>query len=351
LVVREALLREHYRGGQSFFVAPRIADLRGAEAFLKTIVPEVKTAVAHGQMNAQILEEVMTTFYERKIDVLISTNIVESGLDIPTANTMIVQRADMFGLSQLYQTRGRIGRSKARAYAYLTTPPDKKLTETATRRLEVLQSLDQLGAGFSIASHDMDIRGAGNLLGEEQSGHVREVGIELYQEMLEEAVSSLRQGTDDTAVEDQWSPSINLGASVLIPEDYVADLNVRMSLYRRLSSLTTRADIDAFAAELIDRFGPLPEEVTHLFEIVAIKQLALAAGVEKIDAGPKGGTIAFRNNHFANPAALIQLISRHSGTMKVRPDQKIVVTRDWPTPDDRLKGAKALLTQLAKLAA
>jgi len=345
LVVREALLREHYRGGQSFFVAPRIADLREAEAFLKAIVPEVKTAVAHGQMNAHILEEVMTTFYERKIDVLISTNIVESGLDIPTANTMIVQRADMFGLSQLYQIRGRIGRSKARAYAYLTTPPDKKLTETATRRLEVLQSLDQLGAGFSIASHDMDIRGAGNLLGEEQSGHVREVGIELYQEMLEEAVSSLRQGTDDTAVEDQWSPSINLGASVLIPEDYVADLNVRMSLYRRLSGLGTRADIDAFAAELIDRFGPLPEEVTHLFEIV------LAAGVEKIDAGPKGGTIAFRNNHFANPAALIQLISHHSGTMKVRPDQKIVVTRDWPTPDDRLKGAKALLTQLAKLAA
>jgi transcription-repair coupling factor (superfamily II helicase) len=351
LVVREALLREHYRGGQSFFVAPRIADLREAEAFLKATVPEVKTAVAHGQMAAHVLEEVMTAFYERKIDVLISTNIVESGLDIPTANTMIVQRADMFGLSQLYQIRGRIGRSKARAYAYLTTPPDKKLTETATRRLEVLQSLDQLGAGFSIASHDMDIRGAGNLLGEEQSGHVREVGIELYQEMLEEAVSSLREGADSSAVEEQWSPSINLGASVLIPEDYVSDLNVRMSLYRRLSSLTTRADIDAFAAELIDRFGPLPEEVTHLFEIVAIKQLALAAGVEKIDAGPKGGTIAFRNNHFANPAALIQLISRHSGTMKVRPDQKIVVTRDWPTPDDRLKGAKALLTQLAKLAA
>ncbi len=351
LVVREALLREHYRGGQSFFVAPRIADLRETEIFLKATVPEVKTAVAHGQMSSHILEDVMTAFYERKIDVLISTNIVESGLDIPTANTMIVQRADMFGLSQLYQIRGRIGRSKARAYAYLTTPPDKKLTETATRRLEVLQSLDQLGAGFSVASHDMDIRGAGNLLGEEQSGQVREVGIELYQEMLEEAVSSLRAGTDDTTVEDQWSPSINLGASVLIPEDYVADLNVRMSLYRRLSGLTTRADIDAFAAELIDRFGPLPEEVTHLFEIVAIKQLALAAGVEKIDAGPKGGTIAFRNNHFANPAALIQMIHHHSGTMKVRPDQKIVVTRDWPTPDDRLKGAKALLTQLAKLAA
>jgi transcription-repair coupling factor (superfamily II helicase) len=292
----------------------------------------------------------MTAFYDRKVDVLISTNIVESGLDIPTANTMIVQRADMFGLSQLYQIRGRIGRSKARAYAYLTTPPDKKLTDTATRRLEVLQSLDQLGAGFSVASHDMDIRGAGNLLGEEQSGHVREVGIELYQEMLEEAVSSLREGGDALAGEEQWSPAINLGASVLIPEDYVADLNLRMSLYRRLSGLESRADIDAFAAELIDRFGPLPDEVRHLLEIVAIKQLALKAGVEKIDAGPKGGTIAFRGNQFANPLALIKFINQHSGTMKVRPDQKIVVSRDWPTPDDRLSGAKALMGQLAKLA-
>jgi len=350
LVVREALLREHYRGGQSFFVAPRISDLREAQEFLKTVVPEVKAAVAHGQMSAKLLEEVMTAFYERKIDVLVSTNIVESGLDIPTANTLIIQRADMFGLSQLYQLRGRIGRSKQRAYAYLTTPPDKKLTETATRRLEVLQSLDQLGAGFSVASHDMDIRGAGNLLGEEQSGHVREVGIELYQEMLEEAVSGLKQG-GETEVTDQWSPTINLGASVLIPEDYVADLNVRMSLYRRLAGIETRDDIDRFAAELIDRFGPLPDEVKHLFEIVTIKQLAKQAGVEKIDAGPKGGTIAFRNNQFANPVKLIQFINQHSGTMKVRPDQKIVVARDWPTPDDRLTGAKGLLTQLAKLAA
>ncbi|HVV27139.1 MAG TPA: transcription-repair coupling factor [Rhizomicrobium sp.] len=351
LVVREALLREHYRGGQSFFVAPRISDLADAMAFLKEAVPEVKPALAHGQMSAKVLEEVMTVFYERKIDVLVSTNIVESGLDIPTANTLIVQRADMFGLSQLYQLRGRIGRSKQRAYAYLTTPAEKKLTETATRRLEVLQSLDQLGAGFSVASHDMDIRGAGNLLGDEQSGHVREVGIELYQEMLEEAVAALREGDESEAVADQWSPAINLGASVLIPEDYVADLNVRMSLYRRLASIETREDIDRFAAELIDRFGPLPDEVKHLFEIVTIKQLAKAAGVEKIDAGPKGGTIAFRGNAFANPVALVKFIGQHGGTMKVRPDQKVVVTRDWPTAEDRLSGAKALLAQLAKLAA
>ncbi len=350
LVVREALLREHYRGGQSFYVAPRIADLREAEEFLKVTVPEVKAAVAHGQMASTALEEAMTAFYDRKIDVLVSTNIVESGLDIPTANTLIVHRADMFGLSQLYQLRGRIGRSKQRAYAYLTTPADRKLTETAERRLQVLQSLDQLGAGFSVASHDLDIRGAGNLLGEEQSGHVREVGIELYQEMLEEAVSQMRAGETAGELSDNWSPQINIGAAVLIPETYVSDLNVRMALYRRLAGIESQEDIERFAAEMIDRFGPLPPEVDHLLAVVAIKQLCRSAQIEKVEAGPKGGTISFRNNQFANPIALVRLISDHQGTMKVRPDQKIVVSRDWPTPEARLKGVRALVGQLAKLA-
>ena len=350
LVIREALLREHYRGGQSFYVVPRISDLREAQEFLRASVPEVKSALAHGQMASTALEDVMTAFYDRKVDVLVSTNIVESGLDIPTANTLIVHRADQFGLSQLYQLRGRIGRAKQRAYAYLTTPPDRKPTESAERRLEVLQSLDQLGAGFTVASHDMDIRGAGNLLGEEQSGHVKEVGIELYQEMLEEAVSQMRSG-EAAEIADQWSPQISIGASVLIPEAYVPDLNVRMALYRRLAGIETREDIERFAAELIDRFGPLPEEVRHLFEIVAIKQLCRAASVEKVEAGPKGGTIAFRHNEFANPLALVKFITAQRGTMKVRPDQKIVVSRDWPTPEARLKGVQAVLTQLAKLAA
>ena len=349
LVIREALLREHYRGGQSFYVAPRIADLRDAAEFLKTAVPEVRAAVAHGQMASSALEDVMTAFYDRKIDVLVSTNIVESGLDIPTANTLVVHRADMFGLAQLYQLRGRIGRAKQRAYAYLTTPADRKPTETAERRLEVLQSLDQLGAGFTVASHDMDIRGAGNLLGEEQSGHVKEVGIELYQEMLEEAVSQMRLGEEEDIAE-QWSPQINIGAAVLIPESYVPDLNVRMALYRRLAGIETREEIERFAAELIDRFGALPEEVRHLFEIVAIKQLCRAASVERVEAGPKGGTIAFRNNQFANPVELVNFISAQHGTMKVRPDQKIVVARDWPTPEARLKGVQQVLGQLAKLA-
>ncbi len=350
LVIREALLREHYRGGQSFYVCPRIKDLRETEEFLRDAVPEVKFAVGHGQMPAHHLEDVMTSFYEGRIDVLVSTNIVESGLDIPAANTLIVHRADRFGLSQLYQLRGRIGRAKQRAYAYLTTPANQKLTETAERRLQVLQSLDQLGAGFSVASHDMDIRGAGNLLGEEQSGHVREVGIELYQEMLEEAVASLREGDAATEAAEQWSPQINIGTSVLIPEEYVGDLNVRMALYRRLATLEDRADIDRFAAELIDRFGALPEEVQHLLEIVAIKHLCRAAMVEKIEAGPKGATLTFRNQSFPNPGALVRLIHAHPSVMKVRPDQKVVVSRDWPSPESRLKGARAVLSQLADLA-
>jgi transcription-repair coupling factor (superfamily II helicase) len=350
LVIREALLREHYRGGQSFYVCPRIADLREAEEFLKATVPEVKVAVGHGQMAASALEDVMTAFYDGRIDVLISTNIVESGLDIPSANTLIVHRADMFGLAQLYQLRGRIGRSKQRAYAYLTTPADRKLTDTAERRLQVLQSLDQLGAGFSVASHDLDIRGAGNLLGEEQSGHVREVGIELYQDMLEEAVSQLRAGGASEEKGDQWSPQINIGTSVLIPEAYVPDLNLRMSLYRRLATIEDRADIDRFAAELIDRFGALPEEVKHLLEIVAIKALCRTASVEKIDAGPKGAMLSFRNNTFPNPLGLVRLISEHQSTMKVRPDQKVVIARNWATAEERLKGTQAVLGQLAKIA-
>ncbi|MFL6690733.1 MAG: transcription-repair coupling factor [Alphaproteobacteria bacterium] len=350
LVIREALLREHYRGGQSFYVCPRIKDLRETEEFLRDTVPEVKFAVGHGQMPAHQLEDVMTAFYDGKIDVLVSTNIVESGLDIPTANTLIVHRGDRFGLSQLYQLRGRIGRSKSRAYAYLTTPANQKLTETAERRLQVLQSLDQLGAGFSVASHDMDIRGAGNLLGEEQSGHVREVGIELYQEMLEEAVASLRAGDAATEAAEQWSPQINIGTSVLIPEEYVGDLNLRMALYRRLATLEDRADIDRFAAELIDRFGALPEEVQHLLEIVAIKHLCRAAMVEKIEAGPKGAILTFKNQTFPNPVALVRLINAHPAIMKVRPDQKVVVARDWPSPEARLKGARTVLSQLADLA-
>ena len=350
LVVREALLRERYRGGQSFYVCPRISDLGERHAFLSEAVPEVKVGVANGQMGAGELEDVMTAFYDGAYDVLLSTSIVESGLDIPTANTLIVHRADMFGLAQLYQLRGRVGRSKQRAYALFTVPPDRTLTAQADRRLKVLQSLDTLGAGFQLASHDLDIRGAGNLLGEEQSGHIREVGYELYQQMLEEAVASLKSGGEP--VEDgRWAPQITIGMAVMIPETYVGDLQLRLSLYKRLSDLQDQPTIDAFAAELIDRFGHLPREVEHLLEIVAIKALCRRANVDKVDVGPKGAVIGFRDNTFANPEGLVRWIGRQGSIAKVRPDQKVVLMRDWADMGGRLKGTMSVMSELARLAA
>ncbi len=349
VVVREALLRERYRGGQSFYVCPRLSDIRGRKEWLDEHVPELKVAVAHGQMPPGELEDVMNAFYEGHYDVLLSTTIVESGLDIPTANTMIVHRAHMFGLAQLYQMRGRVGRSKTRAYALMTLPPNKVLTATAERRLKVLQSLDTLGAGFQLASHDLDIRGAGNILGEEQSGHVREVGFELYQQMLEEAVAELKEDGEGQ-VDGQWSPQITVGVTVMIPESFVPDLTLRMSLYRRLAELDTAEEIDAFGAELIDRFGPLPEEVEHLLKIVFVKSLCRRANIEKLDAGPKGVVIHFRNKEFSDPAALIGWIGEQGSLAKIRPDQSIVLSRDYATPDKRLRGAAVITTQLAKMA-
>src|SRR5204863_263045 len=296
VIVREALLRERYRGGQAFYVCPRVEDLAGAKDFLDKHVPEMKIAVAHGQMPSPVLDDIMSAFYDGKYDALLSTTIIESGLDIPSANTLIVHRADMFGLSQLYQLRGRVGRAKVRAFA-LFTLPERKITPQAERRLKVLQSLDTLGAGFQLASHDLDIRGAGNLLGEEQSGHIKEVGFELYQSMLEEAILNLKAGVVEPAA-DRWSPQITIGMPVLIPEDYVNDLAVRLSLYRRLADLETDEEIDNFAAEMRDRFGVLPDEVRYLFKVAAIKAYCRRANVEKVDAGPKGAVISFRENKF-----------------------------------------------------
>jgi transcription-repair coupling factor (superfamily II helicase) len=349
LTIREALLRERYRGGQAFYVCPRIEDLAGAKEFLDKTVPEARVAVAHGQMAAGVLDDIMTAFYDGKFDVLLSTTIVESGLDIPNANTLIVHRADRFGLAQLYQLRGRVGRSKTRAYALLTLPAEKGITPQAEQRLKVLQSLDTLGAGFQLASHDLDIRGAGNLLGEEQSGHIKEVGFELYQQMLEEAVMSLKAGIAEP-VADRWSPQITIGTPVLIPEDYVADLSVRLGLYRRLAEIDEESEIDGFAAEMVDRFGPSPEEVDHLLEIVTIKALCRRANVEKIDAGPKGAVLAFRDNSFANPDGLVAFIREQGRDARVRPDMKVVFFDDWEKPEQRLKGTTAILRRLVQIA-
>ncbi|HEY9010019.1 MAG TPA: transcription-repair coupling factor, partial [Devosia sp.] len=350
LSIREALLREKYRGGQAFYVVPRIKDQPDIAEFLTQQVPEVSFVVANGQMPATELDDIMNNFYDGKFDVLVATTIVESGLDIPNANTLVVHRADHFGLAQLYQIRGRIGRSKQRAYALFTVPANQKLNDTAERRLTVLQSLESLGAGFQLASHDLDIRGAGNLLGEEQSGHIREVGFELYQAMLEEAVASLRTGEEVYEDKGEWSPQISLGMPVMIPEHYVPDLQLRMQLYRRLGDLTDAREIDAAGAELIDRFGPLPEEVEALLKVILVKALCRAANVEKVDAGPKGAVITLRNNEFPNPVGLVKMVSDPGMGVRIKPDQKLVFARDWPKAEMRLKGTAAILSRMAKLA-
>ncbi|QOL80174.1 transcription-repair coupling factor [Pseudooceanicola spongiae] len=350
VTVREALLREHYRGGQSFFVVPRLSDLPEIEEFLKTQVPEVSFVVAHGQMAAGDLDKRMNAFYDGKYDVLLATTIVESGLDIPRANTMIVHRADMFGLAQLYQIRGRVGRAKTRAYAYMTTTPRMKLTDAAQKRLRVLSSLDTLGAGFTLASQDLDIRGAGNLLGEEQSGNMRDVGYELYQSMLEEAIAKIRSGELEglTESDGQWAPQLNLGVPVLIPEDYVPDLDLRLGLYRRLSSLSKKVELEGFAAELIDRFGKLPKEVNTLLLVVRIKAMCKRAGIAKLDAGPRGATIQFHNDKFASPEGLVAFIRDQGGTARVK-DNRIVLQSDWKSDGERIKGAFAIARDLAEI--
>lgn len=349
VVLREALLREHYRGGQSFFVTPRVKDVPEIEEFLREHVPEVRYVVAHGQMAAGQVEERMSAFYDKKFEVLVSTTIVESGLDIPSANTMIVHRADRFGLAQLYQLRGRVGRAKTRAYAYLTTPANRIITETADKRLKVLSDLDTLGAGFQLASHDLDIRGAGNLLGDEQSGHIREVGYELYQSMLEEAIMDARAGGLAQRPRD-FSPQITVDAAIMIPEEYVPDLDLRMGLYRRLNELDDQNGIEAFAAEMIDRFGTLPEPTANLIKLIEIKLNAKKACVAKIDVGARGALVSFHDDKPPNIDGLLAYVARLNGVAKLRPDSKLVIAREWGDPQARLNGALQLSKGLAKAA-
>ncbi|PZQ58597.1 MAG: transcription-repair coupling factor [Sphingomonas taxi] len=349
VVLREALLREHYRGGQSFLVTPRIADLPDIEDYLRREVPEIRYVVAHGQMAPSEVEERMSAFYDKKFEVLVSTTIIESGIDIPSANTMIVNRADRFGLAQLYQLRGRVGRSKTRAYAYMVAPPERQMTEAAEKRLKVLSDLDSLGAGFQLASHDLDIRGAGNLLGDEQSGHIKEVGYELYQSMLEEAILEAKAGGLRERQRD-FSPQISVDAPILIPEDYVPDLDLRMGLYRRLNDVDEVQGLEAFAAEMIDRFGPLPEATDNLVKIMEIKLNAKKACIAKLDVGPKGALVAFHDDTPPNVPGLLAYVDKLGGIAKLRPDSKLALTRAWGDPKARLHGALQLSKGLAKAA-
>jgi len=360
VVLREALLHEYHRGGQSFFVVPRIEDLPKLQEELAELVPEIKIAVAHGGLSAGDLEAVMGQFLDRRADLLLCTHIIESGLDIPHANTIIIHRADRFGLSQLYQLRGRVGRGKVRGYAYLTLPAGQVVTESATRRLQVMAGLDQLGAGFQLASHDLDIRGAGNLLGDEQSGQIREVGIELYQQMLADAVATVKAGGtagggDGAATQPQgqdWTPTIQISDTALfIPEDYIGDLNLRLQIYRRLADLATTAEVEAMAVELIDRFGKLPAQVDNLLQLLIIKQHCKTLNIDRLEAGPKAVVLSFHNHQCPNPTALVQMIASDPIRFKLRPDQRLVYSLGGSlTQLSALAACQHVLARLAKLA-
>lgn len=354
VMIKEAIYREKYRGGQIFFVCPRVSDILQIEPKLKELVPDIKIAVAHGQMSPTHLEEVMCDFADGKADILLSTTIIESGIDLPKVNTMIIYRADMFGLAQLYQLRGRIGRSKLRGYCYFTVPNQKVLTPVAEKRLSILQALNQLGAGFSLANHDLDIRGAGNILGVEQSGHIKDVGIALYHHLLEEEINRIkaRQAGEDVSVvapSSDWSVQILTGVPIIIPEKYVADLGVRLGLYKRIGSLKTVEEINDMREELIDRFGPIPEEVENLLKTVEIKQICILCGIERVEAGARGILIAFHNNTFKNVDKLMDFVTKQLGAIKIRPDQKLFIERDLTSYKVRLEIIKKYVAKLYEL--
>ena len=352
VMIKEAIYREKFRGGQTFFVCPRVSDIFGVEKELRELVPDIKILVAHGQMPVSKLEEVMNEFSDGKADLLLSTTIIESGIDMPSVNTMIVHRADMFGLAQLYQLRGRVGRSKVRGYCYFTVPKQKNLKPVAERRLSILQALDTLGAGFSLASHDMDIRGSGNILGEEQSGHIKEVGIALYQHMLEEEIARLKSGEEQAAAQTtvrEWSPQITTGIPIMIPETYVRDLGVRLGLYKRIGDIQDKEGILDMREELTDRFGKIPPEVDNLLKTVEIKQLCYLANIAKIDAGAKGIVIAFHNNTFKKPDKLLDFIARQGGLIKVRPDQRLFIEKTLDSYDARINTIHKYVSKLVEM--
>jgi transcription-repair coupling factor (superfamily II helicase) len=346
-IIRETILREFNRGGQIFFVCPRISDINELLPKLSTLVPEIKIVVAHGQMSPAALEEIMSDFYNKKFHLLLSTSIVESGIDIAEANTIFIHRADKFGLSALYQLRGRVGRSNIKAFAYLFLP-NKKISKTSMAKLEVMQTLDSLGAGFTVASHDMDIRGFGNLVGDEQSGHIREVGLELYQEMLQEAIANLKREDhkDSDYLNEEYSPQINIDLPITLPSSYVEDLSLRLSLYRNLASFRTIKEIDDFAVEMIDRFGMFPIEVEYLLSILKLKIKAKQINVDKIDAGSKAITFSFKDNRSSNPEKLLQFIQSNLSYMKIRADSKVLIKKTFNDATHKLSFINELLDKI-----
>jgi len=339
--VREALLRERRRGGQSFVVCPRIQDIEPLAASLRELVPELSVEVAHGKMPADELDDAMVRFAEGEGDVLLATNIIESGLDVPRANTMLVWRADRFGLSQLHQLRGRVGRGRVQGIAYLMTDPQARISPATEKRLRTLEALDRLGAGFAISARDLDLRGAGDLLGEEQAGHVKLIGVGLYQHLLGRALRAAR----GELLEEDWTPEIRIGAAALIPEGYVPEAEVRLNLYSRVATLASAEEIDALAEEIEDRFGPMPEEVRELLGVARLKRQCRAAGVAKLDAGPQALALTFRPGALHGPAP--RLAVEALGDEVAWSGERLLYRHPTESFEERERLASELLERLA----
>ena len=322
-IIREAILREKSRGGQIFCVVPRIKDINKVTKLIKDYFPTIRLSVAHGRLSTDNLDNVMYNFYNKNLDMLICTSIIQSGLDVPSANTLIVYKSDMFGLAQLHQLRGRIGRSNIKAYAYFTLSYNKQLSNNAERRIQAIQAMDTLGSGFNLSSYDLDIRGAGNLLGSEQSGQISEVGIELYQKLLKRAVDDIIKGS--RAKTEEHSVQINISLPVLIPDSYVQDLSLRLSLYRRLGTLSNKDEIEEFSYEMINRFGILPEEFNNLLLIIEIKLLCRRIYLERIDIGKKAYKLLFIKDYNAYPENFINWITSHENKVSFNSDFSLIM--------------------------
>jgi transcription-repair coupling factor (superfamily II helicase) len=345
--VREAILREIRRGGQVYYVHNAVESIERRAAEIRALVPEADVRVGHGQMRERDLERLMLDFYHRRFNLLVCTTIIVSGIDVPTANTMIVDRADRFGLAQLHQLRGRVGRSHHRAYAYLIAPPKSALTGDAAKRLEAIESLEDLGAGFALATHDLEIRGAGELLGDEQSGQITEIGFALYLELLERAVKALKSGREpDLESPLHAGPELDLHVPALIPSDYMPDVHLRLVLYKRIAAAADGEALEELAAEMIDRFGPLALPIENLYRVTRLKLRAAALGLKRFNVGPQGGLVDFGTEHRVEPATVMRLVQKQAKTYRLDGPTRLRFTHKAESPSERFKVADELLAAL-----
>jgi transcription-repair coupling factor (superfamily II helicase) len=350
--LREAFQRELSRGGQVYFLNNDVEQMGRMQKQLQELVPEARIGIAHGQMPERELERVMLDFHKQRFNVLLASTIIESGIDIPNANTIIIHRADRFGLAQLHQLRGRVGRSHHRAYAYLVVPDRKAITEDARKRLDAIAAMDELGAGFTLATHDLEIRGAGELLGEDQSGQMAEVGFSLYTELLERAVRSIRQGKlPDVDAHEARGAEVELHVPALIPDDYLPDVHTRLTLYKRISGARDADELRELQVEMVDRFGLLPDAAKHLFTIAELKLQSTALGIRKLDLGDKGGRLQFVERPNVDPMAVIKLIQGQPKLYQMDGPDKLKVKLELPDAASRVAAARGLLTMLDRAAA